>query len=61
MSTEEPVSSPPGGTRVPMKPKLAPPVAEAMALQKLQRRWRVQECSATLGTGVEQSVDLALS
>jgi len=32
-------------------------VAETMGLQKLSRRWRVQECSATLGTGVEQSVD----
>jgi signal recognition particle receptor subunit beta len=39
------------------KPLDCQQVAEAMALQKLQRRWRVQECSATLGTGVEQSVD----
>lgn len=32
-------------------------VAETMALQKIPRRWRVQECSATLGTGVEQAMD----
>jgi small GTP-binding protein len=32
-------------------------VAEALALEKIHRRWRVQECSATLGTGVEQAMD----
>jgi hypothetical protein len=32
-------------------------VAETMGLQKIYRRWRVQECSATLGTGVEHAMD----
>lgn len=32
-------------------------VADALQLATLGRRWRVQECSATLGHGVEQSFD----
>ena len=32
-------------------------IADGLHLQTITRRWRVQECSAQLGQGVEQAFD----